>query len=208
MPGISPYNVMYFVIQYFFIVVAPVMFSAAIYTILSILINVTSRDLAPMRPKLILWIFITCDVIATGVQVCGAALIGKSQSDRKDPTTANNILLGGLAFQVFTFAIFIVLFSIFLARASRAGYLRGLRGFVCSTSIASAMVYLRTVFRLAETAEGLQGSLSTKEVFFGTLEFAPVVVAVFLFVAWHPGRCIPRRQRITPVVKESRDVSP
>jgi hypothetical protein len=33
-------------------------------------------------------------------------------------------------------------------------------------------------------------SLSTHEVFFGCLEFAPVVVvvAVFILVIWHPGK--------------------
>lgn len=193
-------------VQYFFIVVAPVFFSAAIYTILSILINVTDRSIAPLPPRVILWVFITCDVVATGVQVAGAALIGAAQSNRRDPTTANNILLGGLAFQVFTFLVFVVLLALFLARAARAGHLRGLRAFVASTCAASAAIYLRTCFRLAETAEGLQGGLSTREVYFGTLEFAPVVVAVFLFVAWHPGRCVPQRKR--PGAKGPRDISP
>ena len=55
--------------RYFFIVVAPVFFSAAIYTILSIMITAVGKQYAPFPPKAILWIFIVCDVIATGVQV-------------------------------------------------------------------------------------------------------------------------------------------
>jgi hypothetical protein len=48
----NPYKVSYFVVQYFFIVVAPVFFAAAIYTVLSILINVTGRKFAPsMYPR-------------------------------------------------------------------------------------------------------------------------------------------------------------
>jgi hypothetical protein len=47
---------------------------------------------------------------------------------------------------------------------------------------------LRTCFRLAETAEGLLATLSTHEVYFGCLEFAPIVIAVYLLVYWHPGR--------------------
>lgn len=61
----DPYNAIYFVVQYFFIVVAPVFFSAAIYNILSIMINSVGRQYAPLPPKVILWIFITCDVVAT-----------------------------------------------------------------------------------------------------------------------------------------------
>lgn len=48
---VNPYRVSSFVVQYFFIVVAPVFFAAAIYTILSLLINATGRQYAPLKPK-------------------------------------------------------------------------------------------------------------------------------------------------------------
>jgi len=209
---VDPYSVLYFVLQYFFIVVAPVLFSASIYTILSVLINriPNGRRFSPLPPKVVLGIFITCDVVATSVQVVGAALIGNAESNRKDPRPANHILLGGLAFQVLTFLVFIVLTNIFLWRA-RAYILRrtsfrikaeaggeGLEGcigwdFIWAFQVATMAVYLRTCFRLAETAQGLQEPLMTHEVFFGCLEFAPIVVAVYLFNVWHPGRCLPPR---------------
>lgn len=187
------------------------MFSAGIYTILSVLIKRLGRHYAPFAPKLILWIFITCDVIATGVQVAGAALIGVASSNRKDATTPNNILLAGLAFQVFAFFLFVVLLTVFLFRArhaigkiaavtdknealSRNGEVKW--SFIAVLVVATLLIYLRTCFRLAETAEGLFGHLSTHEVFFGCLEFAPVVVAVYLFNIWHPGRCIPMRHSV------------
>lgn len=44
--------------QYFFIVVAPVFFSAAIYSLASVMITIYGREYAPMPPKLVLWIFI------------------------------------------------------------------------------------------------------------------------------------------------------
>jgi hypothetical protein len=182
------------------------MFSAGIYTILSVLINRVGRQYAPMSPKLILWFFITSDVIATGVQIAGAAMIGVAESNRKDPTTPNNILLAGLAFQVFTFFLFIVLFALFLSRARHSIGRRSSNAdkdgptngnapvkwsFILALVVATLMVYQRTCFRLAETSEGLYGGLSTHEVFFGCLEFAPIVIAVYLFSIWHPGRCIP-----------------
>lgn len=194
--------------QYFFIVVAPVFFSASIYAILSVLIravDASERGLgenekssyAPfLSPRLILWIFITCDVIATGVQIAGAALIGSAESNRRDPTTPNNILLGGLAFQVFSFFVFCVLLAAFLLRARRTDFLSARKGFVVTLVAATLLVYLRTCFRLAETAQGLYSYLSVHEVFFGCLEFAPVVIAVFLFNGWHPGRCVPKASRM------------
>jgi len=46
---VNPYKVSYFVVQYFFIVVAPVFFAAGIYTVLSVLINTTGRQYAPSK---------------------------------------------------------------------------------------------------------------------------------------------------------------
>lgn len=208
----NPYAVTYFVIQYFFIVVAPVMFSvsscpfslpgvplrktigltptpqASTYTLISISINRIGRAYAPLLPpKGILWLFITCDVIATVIQVTGAALIGSAYSNGRDPTTPNHILLAGLAFQVFTFLLFLLLFAAFVYR-SRTVTSRAFKHFAAATAIAALAVYLRTIFRLAETAEGLMRNLSTHEAYFAGLEFVPIVVAVYVFVVWHPGK--------------------
>jgi hypothetical protein len=167
-----------------------VFFSAAIYSLVSVMISIYGREYAPMPPKLVLWVFIVCDVAATLIQVAGAALVGVAYSNQKDPTTPNNILLAGLAFQVFSFAMFlIVLFwTLVKARKSPASISRS---FIAALVVATLVVYLRTCFRLAETAEGLMATLSTHEVYFGCLEFAPVVVAVYLLIYWHPGRCLP-----------------
>ena len=190
----DPYAVIYFVIQYFFIVVAPVFFSAAIYTILSYLINAFGRHYSPIPPRVLLILFVICDVIATVVQVAGAALIGSAESRQKDPTTPNNILLAGLAFQVFTFFIFIIFLSIFLWRARKVAVMT-MMPFTLALCAAVVLIYLRTCFRLVETAQGLMHSLSNQEVFFGCLEFAPVVIAILLFNLFHPGKWVPRYPR-------------
>ncbi|KAK5172019.1 uncharacterized protein LTR77_003656 [Saxophila tyrrhenica] len=182
----NPYSVPWFVAQYFCIVVAPVSFSAAIYTVVSVLVNTYGRQYSPMPPKAILGIFITCDVVATIVQVAGAALVGTAYSNQDDPSTPNNILLAGLAFQVFSFFVFLVILAWTLWKA-RQSSVSVARSFLVALVIATLAVYLRTCFRLAETAEGLMQTLSTHEVFFGCLEFAPIVVAVYLFTWWHPG---------------------
>lgn len=70
---VNPYNLIYFIIQYFFIVTAPVFLSAGIYTILSALIHRLGREHSLLPPKVILWIFMTSDAIATVAQIAGAA---------------------------------------------------------------------------------------------------------------------------------------
>lgn len=166
------------------------------------MINVYGRQYAPMPPKLILWIFIVCDVAATIIQIAGAALVGVAYSNQEDPTTPNNILLAGLAFQVFSFAVFLVVLFWTLVKARKSPTTIS-RSFVAALVVATLAVYLRTCFRLAETAEGLLQNLSTHEVFFGCLEFAPIVVAVFLFTYWHPGRWLPKAA--SPLRKSERE---
>ncbi|KAI1859885.1 uncharacterized protein JN550_011804 [Neoarthrinium moseri] len=191
----DPYNLIYFIIQYFFIVTAPVFLAAGVYTILSAVIArvESGRRYAFLSPKAIIWFFVVSDVISTILQITGAALIGVKQSKREDPTTANNILLGGLAYQVFSLGIFLILTITFLLRGHRA---IAKAGFMCFYSVllaATVLVYLRTCFRLAETAEGLGGSLYSSEILFACLEFAPVALTVLLFAVWHPGRCVGRK---------------
>lgn len=113
-----------------------------------------------------LWFFIISDVIATVTQVASAALIGVRQSNREDPTTANNILLGGLACQVFSMGVFVILMATFLFRAMVALGEAKLSIFGMVFGFAAILIYLRTCFRLAETAKGLNGALQTNEVFF------------------------------------------
>jgi len=180
------------VLQYFFIVVAPVFFSAALYTLLSILIAAVGRAYSPLPPRLILWAFVLCDVVATVVQVAGAALIGSAESHRTSPVTANRILLAGLAFQVFSFAVFLVLLGVFLWRARKVAGGVTMMPLTVALVGASLLIYLRTCFRLAESAQGVQGPLSSSEGCFGGLEFAPVVLAVWAFNIWHPGKWVPR----------------
>ncbi|KAI5265633.1 RTA1 like protein [Aureobasidium subglaciale] len=184
----DPYAVPYFVAQYFCIVVAPVFFSASIYTIASVLIDFYGREYSPIPPKLVLWGFVGCDILATALQVAGAALVGTAYSGGNgNPSTYNNILLAGLAFQVFSFALFLIVFAWILVKAKASPQKVGV-GFLASVGVAALAVYLRTCFRLAETAEGLLQKLSSHEVYFGCLEFAPMVVAVVLLLYGHPGR--------------------
>ena len=132
-------------------------------------------------------------MISTVIQIAGAASIGSAESDSKNPTIPNNILLAGLAFQTLAFTIFLILLVSFrYALLSSSQESRSDDPFFAALSTASLLIYLRTIFRLAETSQGVFGYMSTHEGFFGGLEFVPVVVAVWTLGVWHPGRWIGR----------------
>lgn len=195
------YHLVYFVLNYFFVVTAPVFLAAALYTVLPALAARLGPS-ASLRPALVFGFFVTSDVVAIAAQVAGAALIGVSQSRRRNPTTANRILLGGLAYQVLATGVFVVVAAAVLARSRRLVAAARLSPFCLVFAAATLLVYLRTAFRLAETAQGLYGELQTREVWFACLEFAPVVLAVLLLALWHPARCVGTRLRVSDDGKE------
>lgn len=79
-------------------------------------------------------------------------------------------------------------------------YQKSKKGFIIAFVVATALIYLRTCFRLAEVAQGVTSYLFTHEVFFAVLEFAPVAAAVLLFNAWHPGRCLSKMEKRDGIV--------
>lgn len=196
----DPYRIVYFVVEYFLIVTAPVLISASIYVCLTKLItwaeaegtDISSRSRF-LRRKFILWTFISIDAVTTIMQVTGAGMIGGSTSKQKDPATGNNVLLAGLAIQTAAFSIFLVLLTVVtFAICQNRHLVEKLRSqktpFLAVLPIASVLVFVRTIFRLVETSQGVFGYLSSHEGFFAGLEFAPMVVAVWLLAIWHPGR--------------------
>ncbi|KAK8869655.1 hypothetical protein IAR55_000223 [Kwoniella newhampshirensis] len=201
-----PFVVGSFIAQYFLIVVAPVLFTAAIYLSLTLAVNNLpgAGRLLVISPRKVLAFFVTADVLTTILQIIGAALIGSSESARVSgkhsfiaPEQANNILLAGLAIQCFSFLCFLAILTIAIARSIRQrttlqmgnedlyGDLKNLLWLILVTSI---LILLRTIFRLAETAQGFFGYASTHESLFGTLEYLPVILALTIWAVAPPGR--------------------
>ena len=88
------------------------------------------------RPTLSSEIFITCDVVATVIQIIDSALIGVAYSNYKNPNTPNHILLAGLAFQVFSFAVFVVSLSLCLGKSRQVTSAAFSRKLTCQSGCA------------------------------------------------------------------------
>ena len=145
------------------------------------------------------------------MQIAGAALIGSAESNHKDPTTPNNILLAGLAIQVFAFGVFLVLLCITIWRSrlhqSEANpwpSSKQAQLMLLALLTASLLVELRTIFRLIETAQGVFGYLSSHEPFFGCLEYLPVILAVTILAVVHPGAYIPMHPKPAGTLTDTR----
>lgn len=92
-------------------------------------------------------------------------------------------------------SILVVLMTTFQIRARHEIKQHRLHAFCMYFSVSTLMVYMRIIFRLIETAEGLGGEPSAHEVYFAYLEFAQIILVVLLFCIWHPGRCLGAKVR-------------
>jgi hypothetical protein len=164
---------------------------------------------------------IIADIVTTLIQVAGAALLGTAESNLyqgKDvaltPDQANNILIAGLALQVshspssyprsqliqlsrasqtVAFVIFILLLTNCVVRSRRQPLSARLpTALVLLLSLSSFLLLLRTTFRLAESAAGIFSFASTSEGLFGGLEFTPVVLTTWIWLAVPLKKVLPR----------------
>lgn len=200
---IDPYRISFFVGQYFCITCAPVFIAACIYIYLTQFAlwmeqaGFPTESFAGIRLKAprILCIFITADIACTLLQITGASLIGNRTSKHEDPTQANNILIGGLAVQTaFSILFLCIMIKVIIACSKCASQNEKLaaawhatRFTTLAVCLAGSLVTLRTIFRVAESADGVFGYLSSHEAFFGALEFAPIILSLTLLLVWHPG---------------------
>ncbi|SCZ89417.1 BZ3500_MvSof-1268-A1-R1_Chr9g10403 [Microbotryum saponariae] len=180
-----PFLVSFYVAQYFLIV----------YLALGLAIKrlpvTLAHGLLSFPPKIFIIILIIADIVTTAIQITGAALIGAAESSRTPgsvPTAitsaqANDILLSGLAIQSVSFLAFIYILSLVAYRSNQVRPHVLPPRFSAALIISSLLVFLRTVFRLAEVAQGVFGFASTHEVLFGVLEFAPVALAMSIWAA-------------------------
>lgn len=136
-------------------------------------------------------VFCTCDVISLVVQAIGGAKASLADTD-SEQDQGTHIMVAGIAFQLFTMTIFGVLGADFLRRAGsrrsplRGMLTRGMRWVLGAMLVSFLMIYVRSVYRTIELAQGWTGYLITHEVFFIVLDAAIMVVAVAVFVPVDP----------------------
>lgn len=130
-------------------------------------------------------------LLHNSLQVAGAALIGVAESaaysgsgSSLTPKQANDILLAGLCIQSAAFLIFLIIFNIFLLRLTRNVHTQQPRLILCIVLLAALLIFLRTLFRLAESAAGVLSYLTTNEDLFGGLETIPVLIAIILLTVF------------------------
>ncbi|KAL0574678.1 hypothetical protein V5O48_007294 [Marasmius crinis-equi] len=190
----------WYIVQYLFVVLSPCAFIAATYVLLGRLARYLNCDRHLLvSPRRITLIFVASDIITFLIQAAGGSIT--TSNDFNLVKIGSRIFLAGLALQLASFAVFSVIYLVFLYRvrfhdravweidASKKWYQdwRALAGMLVVSCIG---ILVRSVFRTIELSEGFGGHLSTTEAFFYTLDTLPLFIAIVVYVPFWPGRFI------------------
>lgn len=202
----NPFKEDGFLMQIVCLTIAPAFMAAGIYFCLSRIVSTFGARNSRIAPLSYPRIFIPCDVVSLLLQAAGGGLASAQSHADKDPTVGNNIMIAGLAFQVATLFVFIVLATDFglrtLKRVRTLGKEEALdqthaqlrnswpfKGFLIALAFATLCIFTRSVYRVAELSEGWNGHLIKTQRYFIGLEGAVVGAAVLSLNAFHPGLC-------------------
>lgn len=194
-----------FITQLSCLTLAPAFFAAGIYFSVSRIIDTVGPSNSRIKPKFVPRIFITCDVISLLLQAAGGGISAYRASQEEAPDPGNYTLIAGLSFQSLTLLLFAILaidfglrtksrmkrYGIDALNPDPAAYrMRNSRGFkllIFSLAASAFLIFVRSIYRIAELSEGWKGHLMSVELYVVILESVPVAIAQALLCWFHPG---------------------
>lgn len=158
-----------YILQSILLLLAPIFFAATLYMTLSrVIIAVDGQRLSIISPRWLTRIFVTADILSFFIQGGGAGILVQASSSQDKAQLGQNIIVGGLVFQLVAFGIFCVTALVFHLRfrnhdySESCGHIPWL-GILVMLYVTSAFIMVRNVFRAIEYAMGQTGYLLSHE---------------------------------------------
>ncbi|KAH3667936.1 hypothetical protein OGAPHI_001690 [Ogataea philodendri] len=190
----------YYVMQMVGLTIAPCFLMAGIYYLLAQVTTVVSPRLSLLRPNQYTFVFIGCDVLAILLQSAGGGL--SSSNAGNSYQTGKSILIAGLIVQVVSMFFFQLCWYSFIFRWRREHNRHGDAHFVPEyaavrqrniftifpylVSIAVLLIFIRSIYRIAELFDGFDSNLATNETIFFIFESAMMTGACLILTIDHP----------------------
>jgi hypothetical protein len=138
--------------------------------------------------------FIVLDILAFAVQTAGIVMATLPKSSPEELLRGVHLYMAGISLQL----LFILLFSFALFTLQQmikkqAGKI-GTNDRIWVLYAVLLLVSVRIVFRLVEYSEGISSVVSRQEVYVYCFDSIPMLVALWLFNLFHPGRCAQEKQ--------------
>ena len=153
-------------------------------------------EYARFRPRTYTIMFICSDIFSLVLQAAGGAIADTADTNTEE-FQGVDIMIAGLAFQVFSLTVFSALCADYAWRLRKARSTRAparlpctkarFHFFVMAIALAILTIYTRSCFRVAELQGGFGGSLANEEIPFMVLEGAMIIIATTALTVGHPG---------------------
>lgn len=100
--------------------IGPAFLSGSIYICLGRIVNINGAHLSRFSAKTYAVVFVSSDIFSLVLQAVGGALASEADT-KSQQDTGVNIMIAGLAYQVFSLLLFLVLWGDFVLRIRKAG---------------------------------------------------------------------------------------
>ncbi|ORY31531.1 RTA1-domain-containing protein [Rhizoclosmatium globosum] len=192
----DPFTTAKYSSQQAFIILGPTLVAATQYVMLEKIIHFSYPSASPIKHYLITRIFVVSDVITFIVQCGGSAFLLLPTPTPAQIDLGTNILLAGIALQMVSFFAYLALAIVFYRRATTlegkgdvhpSELSANWKRIFFTLMISGGAVCIRSVFRIIEFANGFSGPIATNENYMYVFDFGLMIIAMFAFVAVHPG---------------------
>ncbi|KAF3047758.1 hypothetical protein E8E12_011616 [Didymella heteroderae] len=182
-----------YIMQSLLTLLGPTLYAASIYMVLGRLVRLLDAgSYSLIKPKWLTKFFLLGDILSFFGQGGGGGILATAKTESSQDL-GNNVILIGLGIQVAFFAFFIVVTIVFHLRIARNPTTKSLTTatpwskFIWILYLASVLIMVRSVFRMAEYAQGNNGSLLQKEAYVYVLDATLMFVVAAVFAVYHPG---------------------
>lgn len=199
------------------ILLAPALYAASIYMVLGrLMIVLGAESYALIKRSLLTKIFVAADVVSFVIQAIGTGPFPTYTTHKADnpiggvlissadtPAEVNRgkgIIVGGLFLQIIFFSLFISVTAVFhrriLSRPTRRSKHLAVpwRRYLLVLYAVSALIMVRSVFRVVEFIQGPTGTLMTNEVYLYVFDTVLIFIVSVIFNIFHPRTIIITRE--------------
>ncbi|RKK65420.1 hypothetical protein BFJ69_g16301 [Fusarium oxysporum] len=183
-----------YLIQTLLLLVAPALFAASIYMELSrIIIAADGESHALIKKKWLTKLFVIGDVISFFVQGGGGGI--QSSGTESSLDTGKYVVVGGLFVQILFFGCFVAVAVHFYLAMKKVPTPRAQgdtpwRKHLMALFIGSALIMVRSLFRIIEYLQGFSGYLLSHEVYLYIFDAVLMLAVMVLFNVLHPSEIV------------------
>ncbi|RHZ62604.1 hypothetical protein CDV55_102594 [Aspergillus turcosus] len=192
-----------YAIQTLLILLAPTLYAASIYMILSRVIKFLHAE--RLSPVPVIWmtkIFVAGDILSFILQGAGGGVMSASSANSQDIGTY--IIIAGLGVQLLFFGVFVLVACVFHVRFSnsqaasdvpaseKVHWARSWKGLLWVLYLVSGLILIRSAFRMVEFVQGFNGYLISHEIFMYVLDTAQMFVLMVVMNVVHPSGVLGR----------------